>query len=358
MTLSQLADKITQHFSKNIPFVVYAQPDTSEVSGSFQTDDATYLGETMDRSGFLFAPFSEGETLLIPSDKSEHVEFKISEEIPTHQLVDLPEYDNAERAAYENMVAKAVTMINDHGLSKIVTSRSKEVALEAFNFETLLVRLFQMYLSAFRYIWFHPKTGVWFGATPEVLLQSNEQHFATMALAGTKSYTPKNEPIWTAKERLEQQWVADAISNRLSQSVAVLKVGKIRNQRAGSVVHLCTDFTGTLNKGQHVDSIAKLLHPTPAVCGTPQEEALQFILTNELHKRRYYTGYLGPIDVEKKETHFFVNLRCASYQNGYAQLYVGGGITFASDPSEEWEETQKKSQTMLQVLAPMLQNRV
>ena len=37
-----------------------------------------------------------------------------------------------------------------------------------------------------------------------------------------------------------------------------------------------------------------------------------------------------------------------------AHLYVGGGITFDSNPEEEWEETQNKLQTMLQVVQPIL----
>jgi isochorismate synthase len=37
-----------------------------------------------------------------------------------------------------------------------------------------------------------------------------------------------------------------------------------------------------------------------------------------------------------------------------ATLFVGGGITVDSEPESEWEETQHKLQTMLQVIYPML----
>jgi isochorismate synthase len=37
-----------------------------------------------------------------------------------------------------------------------------------------------------------------------------------------------------------------------------------------------------------------------------------------------------------------------------AQIYVGGGITEASDPEAEWKETVNKQQTMLKVLQPLL----
>jgi isochorismate synthase len=41
-------------------------------------------------------------------------------------------------------------------------------------------------------------------------------------------------------------------------------------------------------------------------------------------------------------------------EDNIATLYVGGGITKDSVESEEWQETQNKLQTMLQVLQPML----
>lgn len=356
MTLSKLADIISKQYADGIPFVVYAKPDAEEVIGMLQLDSNTYFGDSQDESGFVFAPFSRGATLLIPSNKSEFLEVKISEGQQHLGEFFLPELKDEEQEAYERIVSKAVEVINNHGMSKIVTSRSKGLEMKSLDFTLLLSRLFDLYSSAFRYIWFHPESGLWFGATPEVLLYAKENNFMTMALAGTKAHEPQKEPNWTAKERLEQQWVAEDISNRLEKSTSILKVGKIKNHHAGSLVHLRTDFSGTFKKGQNAAAVAKELHPTPAVCGTPRDEALAFILENEQYDRLYYTGYLGPIDIESRESQLYVNLRCASYIDGCAQLYVGGGITFASNPEDEWEETQKKLQTMLQVLSPMLQN--
>ena len=41
-------------------------------------------------------------------------------------------------------------------------------------------------------------------------------------------------------------------------------------------------------------------------------------------------------------------------EENFAHIFVGGGITADSNPEAEWEETQNKMQTMLQVLLPML----
>ena len=79
--------------------------------------------------------------------------------------------------------------------------------------------------------------------------------------------------------------------------------------------------------------------------------AFNFILENEDYDRKYYTGYLGPVNLEKDESaNLFVNLRCFKYSSSEAQIFVGGGITASSDAKKEWEETQFKSRTILDVL--------
>ncbi len=120
-------------------------------------------------------------------------------------------------------------------------------------------------------------------------------------------------------------------------------------------MHLRTDFTGVFKKGgNNLSVLTKALHPSPAVCGTPQKAAKVFILENENYDREYYTGFLGPVSGLEDHSDLYVNLRCMKMTAKTALLYVGGGITEASQPSEEWEETRDKLQTMIQVLAPML----
>ena len=50
---------------------------------------------------------------------------------------------------------------------------------------------------------------------------------------------------------------------------------------AGALSHLKTSFHFTLRDNRKLGSLLKVLHPTPAVCGLPKEEAYRFILENE-----------------------------------------------------------------------------
>ncbi|MAB58387.1 MAG: hypothetical protein CL524_12710 [Aequorivita sp.] len=121
------------------------------------------------------------------------------------------------------------------------------------------------------------------------------------------------------------------------------------------MLHLRTDITGILKRGKAtLTKIAAALHPTPAVCGRPQKFAKEFILQNEGYNREFYTGFLGPVNENGASASLMVNLRCMKIENNTARIFVGGGITIGSQPADEWQETQNKMQTMLQVLAPML----
>ena len=81
----------------------------------------------------------------------------------------------------------------------------------------------------------------------------------------------------------------------------------------------------------------------------PKEAAAKFISENEAHARKYYSGFIGPVN-NNQDTHLFVNLRCMEIFKGHAVLYAGAGITEDSNPEKEWLETEMKFNTLLNVI--------
>ena len=262
--------------------------------------------------------------------------------------------DDLSKDAYIQLINKTVSAIANGEMTKVVTSRIKDLPLKNFNIESLVRRILSSYPNAYRYVWYHPETGIWCGATPEVLLQISGNSFETMALAGTQLY--KDGPIeWGKKELHEQQVVTDNILDNLAEVTSDLEVSDVKTQRAGGLVHLKTDIRGVFKKGANsIATIANKLHPTPAIGGSPQKIAQSFILENEGYSREFYTGFFGAITENAKSATFMVNLRSMRINNNIARIFVGGGITLGSIAEDEWEETQNKMQTMLQVLKPML----
>jgi isochorismate synthase len=126
-----------------------------------------------------------------------------------------------------------------------------------------------------------------------------------------------------------------------------------RTAVAGNLMHLRSDFCVNLNTHPDFPTLTSdmlhLLHPTSAVCGQPKAAALEFLNEHENYDRKYYSGYLGPVNVNA-ETAIFVNLRCLELQKNEAILYAGAGVTQDSDPSKEWLETELKMQTVAKAL--------
>jgi len=355
MEYIELQKKITNHFKSKLPFVLYCLPETDIITGYFQKRDESYITDCFSEDGVVMAPFEcENETICIPTSKSEAISVRFS---PQHLLQEDINIDEIEEdyIRHIKLVNAAKRSINDRNASKIVVTRRKELPLNNFDLATLFTRLINLFPDTFRYVWFHPKTGLWCGASPELLLKTDGLSFTTMALAGTKKIIDKKPPDWTSKEIEEQQYVLDNIVTVLQNITAVVKTSKTFTHQSGSIAHLRTDITGVLkNRKATLEIISKRLHPTPAVCGTPQKVARKFVLSNEGYEREYYTGYIGPVHKEGKDSQLFVNLRCIKISDSKANLYAGGGITDGSDAEEEWKETKNKLQTMLQVLRPFL----
>jgi isochorismate synthase len=117
-------------------------------------------------------------------------------------------------------------------------------------------------------------------------------------------------------------------------------------------MHLKTEFTvnmNTTNFPQLGSVMLQLLHPTSAVCGMPLESSLEFLMQHEIYNRELYAGYLGPVNIHNN-THIFVNLRCMQWLGSKAIAYSGAGVTVDSTPQTEWDETEMKMNTLLNVI--------
>ncbi|MEZ2414102.1 chorismate-binding protein [Muriicola sp. E247] len=341
--------EVKAHHQSSLPFVVFKYPHKRELKAILQSD--TKLNYTTDfkHPGFVFSPFDDTqETILMSPDK--YITAKLDTGI-FRKDNNVPDYpvDGKEAVRYKKMVGEAVKEIQNTDLNKVVLSRSMEVATEKSAIE-IFNELILEYPSAFCYCWYHPRVGCWIGATPEILLQVKGNRFTTVALAGTIEKSGDKKPNWTEKEKEEQQLVTLYIEEAMAGLGIEVKSSEVQTTDAGTLWHLKTTITGVVKVDQTARMI-RTLHPTPAVCGIPLKEAMSYIRKHEAYKRKFYTGYLGEIEVEPQQaTRLFVNLRCMELREAKAIIYVGGGITQDSDPLKEWQETIAKSRTILKVL--------
>lgn len=352
-----ILDKAKNQFELNLPFVVYKKPDDTSVIGLFQGNDQLFEVKDFNEKGFVFASFDGSHTFMIPENQSETVTtfFQKKEITILGKEPDLP--NESAKNNFETLVFKGIQAIKNNEFKKVVLSRKETVSLVNFDLVDAFEKLIQLYPSTFVYCFFHPKVGIWLGATPEQLLKANDSNFKTIALAGTQKDKGSHTIIWHKKEEEEQQFVSDYIVNILKDVTTDIEVSKPYSIKAGNIWHIKTDISGTLNPGFGLQKVIQLLHPTPAVCGLPKEQSKAFILKNENYDRTFYTGFLGELNMENK-TDLFVNLRCMEICDSQAHLYMGCGITKDSVPEKEWEESINKSMTMKKVLdCRFLENR-
>lgn len=353
-----------KHFSlpySKMPFVLFRLPgsENSMLWGQSSPQIKTFsnLSDINNSTGFVFAPFIASENLpilflepdLMLGSEESIKDFLNQNEEKGGLIFGEDNTQQTDKHSYLEKIKKLILILKSGSAEKVVFSRTTSLnRLSDQQLISLYNILYQVYPDAFVFLIHFPVFGTWMGASPETLISCYENQCKTVALAGTRKSGSAIK--WGSKEKEEQ-----AIVERYIRSILVKHEAKhltdsgAFTKQAGAVEHLCTNFFFDLPTHIPLSKLVSALHPTPAVCGTPKEKALELIAEFENSKREYYTGILGPVNYHK-QTNLFVNLRCMKISSSQMVLFAGGGITKDSDPEKEWEETEIKTQTLLSVI--------
>jgi isochorismate synthase len=349
--ISIFFNQITDSLLQKKPFVAYQKPNSKEITLRIQEDNQVHFLKDFSQSGFIFAPFDDQKNTIIFSNSTckTIISLNDNKQVEKHASKTKLTNDLLLKNKHINLVEKGIDFINNNSIKKIVLSRKELIKITDFNAVETFKKLLQNYKTAFVYIWYHPKIGLWLGATPETLLEIKGNSFNTMSLAGTQVYKNTLAVTWQKKEKQEQQFVTDYIIQKLKKLEIDVDQSNPFTIKAGELLHICTTISGELTTKNELASIIETLHPTPAVCGLPKNITKQFILQNENYNRAFYTGFLGELNCNDSSS-LFVNLRCMQVKNDSIKLYIGGGITKDSNPEKEFQETVDKAAIMKKVL--------
>ena len=344
------------------------------------------LSDLNGRSGFVVAPFEvksdqpvvliEGEKTICHLDQAKRVERSLDcarDDKRGNARDDMNERgdddkrgnapDDKREDGHDDKVSKyyKVDFANYHSqlenghFRKIVLARCADEDMPAgVEKMDLFYRACEMYPRLFIALVETPQSGCWLTATPEILLDGKAQDWRTIALAGTMKLegdqlNGEGETLtWSTKNIQEQRIVATYITECLEQFTGDFREEGPRTVRAANLVHLRSDFTFKLADNEHIGDVLQALHPTPAVCGLPKREAFNFIVKNEHTPRRYYSGFMGPLQMD--DTHLYVSLRCMNIEGDKCHLYAGGGLLKDSTEEQEWQETEAKMETMKRLI--------
>lgn len=196
-----------------------------------------------------------------------------------------------------------------------------------------------------------------FGSTPELLVRVEGSRFEAPALAGTmkRGRTSADDAVRREallscpKNRREHRAVVEGIRHALADLPVEIQVaGRPDVVELPEALHLRTAIRGRSLAPLNPLSLATLLHPTPAVCGTPRATAHKLIRELEAH-RGWYTGGIGWMD-SAGDGELCVVLRSAIADEHGLFVQAGAGIVDGSEAAAEWAETDLKMTAILDIV--------
>ncbi|KAL3748370.1 hypothetical protein ACJRO7_009586 [Eucalyptus globulus] len=258
-------------------------------------------------------------------------------------------------------VKRALQMINgdDSALIKVVLARSSRF-LTATDIDpiTWLACLQIEGENAYQFCLQPPNAPAFIGNTPEQLFHRTWLSISSEALAGTRARGEsvasdlqiELDLLSSPKDHLEFTIVRESIRRKLEAVCSGVVVEPRKAIRKLSrVQHLHAVLAGTLRSEDDEYDLLSSLHPSPAVCGFPTEEARLLIAETEVFDRGMYAGPVGWFGGGESE--FAVGIRSALVGKGLgALIYAGTGIVEGSNPSSEWDELEIKISQFMKLL--------
>ena len=268
---------------------------------------------------------------------------------------------------YQGAVARAVAIMRAPGatLDKVVLSRSVTAQLDGPLPLSAVLRRLRAHEPACTIFSFPVPDGTFFGASPELLMARQGRRITCHPLAGTvaRGQTARADAdaqgslAGSSKDRSEHRFVVDGLSAILRPLCDDLTVPAEPTLVAfRAVAHLGTRIEGHLRADAAqlgILELVEMVHPTPAVGGTPRDEALATIAALEPDQRGYWAGPVGWADANG-DGEWMIGIRSARlHPDGRTvTLRAGAGVVADSYPEAEAAETNVKLTSVLESLVP------
>jgi len=182
-------------------------------------------------------------------------------------------------------------------------------------------------------------------ASPELFLFRDGDRIKTSPIKGTQALGSKT---FGKKDQSENIMIVDLMRNDLGKicingSVAVTRL--LASEDHPGLQHLVSDVEGDLHQGISWANIFQALSPPGSVSGAPKSSALSVINENE-KARGPYCGALGWVQGDRAALSVAIRI---FWKDQKIHFGTGAGITFSSDSSNEWNETELKAARLIKI---------
>jgi para-aminobenzoate synthetase component 1 len=187
-------------------------------------------------------------------------------------------------------------------------------------------------------------------ASPELFLQRNGNDLLSAPIKGTK-HLDDGDRKFGDKDQAENIMIVDLIRNDLGQicQTGSVKVSELlQSQDHPGLVHLVSYVEGKVKDGLEWAQILDAIVPPGSVSGAPKSSALSTIWEMENLPRGPYCGALGWIEGDRASISVAIRIFWDA-KDGSLRFGTGAGITWGSDASSEWEETELKARRLISI---------
>jgi para-aminobenzoate synthetase component 1 len=190
-------------------------------------------------------------------------------------------------------------------------------------------------------------------ASPERFLTRRGDRVWSSPIKGTAA-TPEG---FLEKDRAENVMIVDLVRNDLGRvceygSVAVPSLLAVEPHPG--LFHLVSTVEGRLRRDRGWPELLDATFPPGSVTGAPKLAALDYIRRLETVPRGPYCGAIGWVDADRRVGELNVAIRTFWAEGGELHFGTGGGITWGSTPSGEWDETELKARRLLHVASGLV----
>lgn len=260
-----------------------------------------------------------------------------------------------QREDWTNSISNIVEKIDEKNLLKVVASRRKIYSVEStIDLTNIVNQLNKNFPECYNFV-LSKNDSTFFGASPEKLLSFNKNNIFTEALAGSINRGNNEE-----EDQHYEDWLMKSIKNKSEHNIVVNHLLSILNnhcedinsteyfgiKKLSNIQHLQSKISATLQNGTSIFSVLSDMFPTPAVCGYPVQESKNIINEFENYDRGLYSGFIGWMNLDDVGE-IFVTIRSALNKGNELFVYAGCGIVKDSNPDDEFEETELKSNAIL-----------
>lgn len=187
-------------------------------------------------------------------------------------------------------------------------------------------------------------------ASPELFLKRTGSMVKTSPIKGTQQLI---ENGFGNKDTAENVMIVDLMRNDFGQ---ICKTGSVEvprllaNEDHPGLRHLVSDVQGEIRSELTWKEILESLSPPGSISGAPKSSAISVIGEHET-ARGPYCGALGWVHGMNAELSVAIRI---FWQDTKLHFGTGAGITWSSDPQQEWEETQLKARNLISIAGGLL----